>query len=140
MLTEWETSCSILFGILGEPVLTASIPGGDRKRGTVATAAKAGIKYLFTSEPTLRPWREAGVTCFGRVCLKRETPLAAVERFAGFRGFASQLAIRRCKQLVKRLIGPLYTMRSPRSLSSAGSTAPQGHPVVDPPIEKGKTS
>ena len=137
MAAEWETSCSILARILGEPVLTASIPGGDRNRGTVATAARAGIRYLFTSEPIWRPWQEAGVLCFGRVCLKNDTSAGAVERFARFRGFASRWAIRRCKQLVKRLMGPLYTSRSPRSLSLPGSTSPKAHPVADPPIENG---
>ncbi len=115
MLAEWQRSCEILAGIIGEPVLTASVPGGDMNRETIATAAEAGIKFLFTSEPTFRPWQESGITCFGRVCVKQDTPLAAVERLVRFEGFGRQMAIRRCKQLIKRIIAPIYKWRMPRS-------------------------
>lgn len=115
MLAEWQQSCEILAEVAGQPILAASVPGGDMNRQTVATAAEAGIKFLFTSEPTYRPWREAGITCFGRVCVKRDTSLVAVERYLRFKGFGRQMAVRRCKQLVKKLLAPLYRRHVPRS-------------------------
>ena len=82
---------------------------------TIATAAAAGIKFLFTSEPTFRPWQESGITCLGRVCVKRDTSLAAVDRLTRLQGFGRQMAIRRGKQFIKKLIAPIYRRRVPRS-------------------------
>jgi peptidoglycan/xylan/chitin deacetylase (PgdA/CDA1 family) len=115
MLDEWRMSCNLLGDILGAPVTTASVPGGDMDRRTVATAAQAGIRHLFTSEPTFTPWRDSEITCFGRVCVMHDTPPAAIERFIRFKGFGRQMAIRRSKQFIKRLVGPLYRRRVPRS-------------------------
>ena len=58
MLAEWRTSCVLLADILGAAVTTASVPGGDMSRRTVAMAARAGIRCLFTSEPTFTPWHQ----------------------------------------------------------------------------------
>jgi peptidoglycan/xylan/chitin deacetylase (PgdA/CDA1 family) len=49
---EWKQSVEVLSGILGQPVTTASIPGGSYSRQVAETAAEAGIRLLFTSEPT----------------------------------------------------------------------------------------
>jgi peptidoglycan/xylan/chitin deacetylase (PgdA/CDA1 family) len=108
MLREWRTSCQTLSAILGEPITVASVPGGDMNRVTVSTAAQAGIKFLFTSEPTSRPWVQHGVVCFGRLCPKRDTPLRAIERYVQFRGLAKPSLVRLCKQTVKRLLGPAF--------------------------------
>jgi len=115
MLAEWQRSCAILAEIVGQAVLTASVPGGDMDRQTVATAAQAGIRFLFTSEPTFHPWRDAEVTCFGRVCVRSNTSLADLQRFVQFKGFGRQMAIRRCKQWIKRMLAPVYRRRMPRS-------------------------
>jgi peptidoglycan/xylan/chitin deacetylase (PgdA/CDA1 family) len=111
MYAEWRTSCLELAGILGMPVTVASVPGGDMDRRTAAMAAKAGIEYLFTSEPVLAPWQVAGVTCFGRVCVMNHEPLGEFERSIRCRGYVMRRAIRLGKQLVKKLIGPLYRSR-----------------------------
>jgi hypothetical protein len=119
MLAEWRTSCALLADILGAAVRTASVPGGDINRRTVATAMQAGIKHLFTSEPTFVPWQESEVTCLGRVCIKHDTSLAAIEGFVRFKGFARQMVIRRSKQLLKRLLSPVYRRRIPGSYGAA---------------------
>ncbi len=113
MFAQWRTSCSLLADILGAPVTVASVPGGDMNRRTVAMAAKAGIEYLFTSEITLSPWQSGGITCFGRVCLMNHEPLQGLERLLRFQGYGRRRAIRAGKQLVKKLIGPLYRSRVP---------------------------
>ena len=114
MLREWRTSCETLSAILQEPITTASVPGGDMNPMTADTAAQAGIKYLFTSEPTVHPWRRSGIVCFGRMCPKRDTSLQAIDDYVHFRGLLKPLAIRRCKQTVKRLLGPIYYLRQKR--------------------------
>ena len=114
MLSEWRTSCALLAEILSVPVTAASVPGGDMDRRTIATAADAGIVHLFTSEPTFRPWRSSNINCLGRVCVRQDTSLDAIERLIRFKGFARQMAIRRSKQLLKRLLGPIYRRRIPQ--------------------------
>ena len=123
MLREWRTSCETLSAILQEPITAASVPGGDMNRMTVDTAAQAGIKYLFTSEPTIHPWRRHGVICLGRLCPKRDTSLQAIEDYVQFRGLLKPLLIRRCKQAVKRLLGPIYHRRENRRLAEGILTA-----------------
>jgi peptidoglycan/xylan/chitin deacetylase (PgdA/CDA1 family) len=48
---EWKRSTDTLSEILGEPVSLASVPGGYYSRIVAETAAEAGIRTLFTSEP-----------------------------------------------------------------------------------------
>jgi hypothetical protein len=120
MRREWRTSCEALASILGAPIRTASIPGGDMDKRTVVAAGEAGIRCLFTSEPTLHYWTYQGVTCLGRVCAKRDTPLSTVAKWARFRGFARQMAVRRLKQSVKRLIAPWYRRRTRAALGIDG--------------------
>ncbi|HMJ58349.1 MAG TPA: polysaccharide deacetylase family protein, partial [Gemmatimonadales bacterium] len=55
MLEEWRTSGDAIGEIVGAPCLTASVPGGDISRQVLESAAAAGIRYLFTSEPWLSP-------------------------------------------------------------------------------------
>ena len=114
MFAEWNTSCSLLADLLGEPIVTASVPGGDMGRQTVSAAAKAGIEYLFTSEPTLQPWLEVGIACFGRVSIDRNTDRAMLEQFIRFKGYRKRMAVRHFKQLIKKLIAPLYRRSIPQ--------------------------
>jgi peptidoglycan/xylan/chitin deacetylase (PgdA/CDA1 family) len=114
MLAEWRTSCVLLADILGAPVTTASVPGGDMNRQTVAMAAKAGIKCLFTSEPTPYAWHCEGIKCFGRVCLMSDGPQDELDQLLRFKGFGRRRAVRWGKQLVKRLVGPLYRAQMPK--------------------------
>ena len=114
MLCEWRTSCETLSAILQEPITTASVPGGDMNRMTAGTAAQTGIKWLFTSEPTVHPWKWDGVVCLGRFCPKRDTSLETIGDYVRFRGLLKPLLIRQCKQTVKRLLGPIYHHRQKR--------------------------
>jgi len=110
MLDEWKTSCRILSEILGERIVAASVPGGDINAATLASACEAGLKYLFTSEPTLHPWTRENMICFGRVCVKRNTPLRQVRQYANFEGFTKAMALRKLKQATKRILSPAYRL------------------------------
>jgi len=112
MLQEWQTSCEALSEIIQTPIVVASVPGGDMDRRTIETAGEAGIRYLFTSEPVLVPWKHGDTTCLGRFCLRRDTPLKRIEDYANFRTGPGELWLRRSKQAIKRLAAPLYTLLS----------------------------
>ena len=71
MLDEWCTSVDVLSAITGEQVRVASVPGGYFSREVAETAAAAGIKALFTSEPTAMSYRVDGCLILGRYTIKR---------------------------------------------------------------------
>jgi hypothetical protein len=99
---EWTRSCGILSDALGEPIAAASEPGGDYSSTVARTASDAGIRFLFTSEPTMRVWRVGGMLVFGRFAIQRSTApgtaagLAAGDAAARLRWLASWQARRAC--------------------------------------------
>lgn len=71
LVHEWSTSTKILSDILGEPVTTASVPGGHYARRVAEAASQAGIKILFTSEPVMTSHVVQGCVVFGRYTIWR---------------------------------------------------------------------
>lgn len=71
LLEEWSTSVRVLSEILGEPVTTASVPGGYYSRKVAGAAASAGVQTLFTSEPTMKGTWVGGCLVLGRYALLR---------------------------------------------------------------------
>ncbi|MGH9453076.1 MAG: polysaccharide deacetylase family protein [Terriglobia bacterium] len=74
LLKEWGNSIGVLSSLLGEEVITASVPGGFYSRRVAETAAACGIRALFTSEPTTRAWKVNGCWVFGRFGLVHGSP------------------------------------------------------------------
>ena len=71
ILREWTDSVKCLSDILGEPVTTASIPGGYYSQEVAEAASAAGIRALFTSEPTGRSHMVGNARVFGRYVIRR---------------------------------------------------------------------
>lgn len=67
---EWKRSTDLLAEILEEPVLTGSVPGGFYTPSVGETAARAGLKVLFTSAPTTRTHVVDGCRIVGRYTLR----------------------------------------------------------------------
>jgi len=108
MLEEWRTSCARLADLLGEPCTVGSVPGGDVSRAVFESAGTAGVRFLFTSEPWLRPRRVAGCWILGRGILKTTTLPTRVGELARFRGWARALFARRMKVLLCTLFPYAY--------------------------------
>ena len=70
---EWRRSAGRLTEILGEAVEVGSVPGGYYSREVAETAAGAGVRFLFTSEPTTRCKRVRGCLVLGRFSLRRDS-------------------------------------------------------------------
>jgi peptidoglycan/xylan/chitin deacetylase (PgdA/CDA1 family) len=68
---EWGKSVERLTQILGEPVTTASVPGGYYSSGVAESAAAAGLRVLFTSEPVTSSQVVGGCTVLGRFSVQR---------------------------------------------------------------------
>jgi peptidoglycan/xylan/chitin deacetylase (PgdA/CDA1 family) len=126
MAEEWRVSCDRLAQLLGEPCLTASVPGGDISARVLASADAAGLRYLFTSEPVLIPHRVGDCLVLGRFSVKASTPPDQVRRLARFRGWTGARVRRRLKVLATRAVPPLYRLYiRARTRAAAGPVTPQ---------------
>ncbi len=110
LVREWGDSVAALGDIVGSPIDTASVPGGYFSRAVAVAAAEAGIRYLFTSEPTTRVVTIDGCRVIGRYTLRRwHTASVAASLVAASSGARSAQWLRwNTLKLVKRLGGSGY--------------------------------
>jgi peptidoglycan/xylan/chitin deacetylase (PgdA/CDA1 family) len=118
---EWRRSLDFLSELLGEEVRVASVPGGYYSRAVAETAARAGVRQLFTSEPTERVNEVDGCLVFGRYGVQRWTsPEAVAGIVAGrFLPRRRQQLVWAAKKLTKRVGGDYY-LRARRALIDRG--------------------
>ena len=122
MVEEWRVSRDRLAQLLGEACTTASVPGGDISPEVLRSADAAGLSYLFTSEPVLRPTRVGACWVLGRFMPKAWTPATRIGDLAAFRGWRSALLVRRLKGAARRVFPRLYRQYVYRT------TRPESHP------------
>ena len=124
MMSEWRISCDRLADLLGEPCITAAVPGGDISPLVLASAGPAGLRYLFTCEPTLTAELVDGCWMVGRFSPKAATPAARIGQLARFNGWGRAMLVRRVKNFVRAALpGPYryYVQRqSQRPLAKPG--------------------
>jgi hypothetical protein len=108
MRAEWRRSIGVLTEILGEPVITASVPGGDVSRRVYESAEAEGLQFLFTSEPTTRPRLHGSMLVVGRFCPGADTRAQVVGDLARFQGWGRHLVRRKLKTALKRAGAPAY--------------------------------
>jgi hypothetical protein len=85
---EWRESVACLSDAVGAPVSVASVPGGYYSRRVGELAARAGIRVLFTSEPTANVDRVGDCMLVGRYTVRRGMPAAAIAALVGDAGRA----------------------------------------------------
>ena len=120
VLIEWQESTDRLSEILGKPVETASIPGGEYGLRVARAASAAGIRFLFTSEPVKTTWKVDDCVAIGRYTVLRRTPDETVYELASdvsTRSQRRQLQSWYAKKLVKKLCGPFYLVIRDKLLS-----------------------
>jgi peptidoglycan/xylan/chitin deacetylase (PgdA/CDA1 family) len=115
MLLEWRVSSDILSALLGEPCVTGSVPGGDSSLEVLQSASDAGLRYLFTSEPILRPYQVANCWVLGRLGVKTDHSAERIRELVEFRGWARAHFERRLKLIARLGMGPLYRLYVERS-------------------------
>jgi peptidoglycan/xylan/chitin deacetylase (PgdA/CDA1 family) len=107
---EWTRSIKILSEILGEQVDTASVPGGHYSNRVGETAAAAGVRVLFNSEPTTAVHAVLGCLVVGRYNIFRGTPSGVsgdlVSVHSGAR--SRQWLFWNIKKIAKRVAGRPY--------------------------------
>ena len=70
---EWRVSMDTLSDILGERVTVGSIPGGALSSRVSRSAERAGLRFLFTSEPVPRLWSYGHCLLIGRYTMRDAT-------------------------------------------------------------------
>jgi peptidoglycan/xylan/chitin deacetylase (PgdA/CDA1 family) len=115
MVVEWRRSSDMLAQLLGEPCDTGAVPGGEISASVLRSASAAGLRYVFTSEPVLRPRIVGGCWVLGRFCVKRSTTAADVMRLSRFQGWAGKLLVRKIKSAASRSLPAFYRFYVSRS-------------------------
>jgi peptidoglycan/xylan/chitin deacetylase (PgdA/CDA1 family) len=110
LLQEWTSSRVCLEDILGTPVETASVPGGYYSDAVGETAAEAGYRVLFYSEPTTRVRSVASCRLLGRYYLQHGTNESTAAGFAAGRWgpCLRQALLWKVKKAVKLVAGGPY--------------------------------
>jgi peptidoglycan/xylan/chitin deacetylase (PgdA/CDA1 family) len=108
MATEWRVSRAILESLLGEPCLTASVPGGDISPAALESVSDAGVRYLFTSEPYVHPERVGQTWILGRVTLKAGVSPETIRDLISFRGWQRVQLLRRLGGWARSVSPSLY--------------------------------
>jgi peptidoglycan/xylan/chitin deacetylase (PgdA/CDA1 family) len=111
ILEEWRRSIGVLSEILGEPIETASVPGGFYTRDVGEAAAQAGLKALFTSAPTTQLTSVAGCYVLGRYTLRRWSSAETAAAIAAWswRPRMTQWALYSGLNLLRTVAGDHYT-------------------------------
>jgi len=111
MRREWTRSRDVLQDVLGHPITVASVPGGYFSAVVALTAGEAGLRVLFTSEPTTRTRTHHGCIVAGRYTVRarcrddfssRIVLPPAHTRRAAWAGWNA-------KKVVKPLLGSTYS-------------------------------
>ncbi|MCL5743374.1 MAG: polysaccharide deacetylase family protein [Acidobacteria bacterium] len=107
---EWRRSAEELSEVLGEAIETASIPGGYYSRGVAAAAARAGYRFLFTSEPVTEAAHFDDCLVLGRFTARPGYPPEWFTELAA--GSQSRILRERLhwdfKKGLKRILGPTW--------------------------------
>jgi peptidoglycan/xylan/chitin deacetylase (PgdA/CDA1 family) len=120
---EWRRSVEVLGDILGDPVVTASVPGGHQSLVVARMAAAAGIRFLFTSEPVVRTREVDGMRVIGRYVVRRSTSPRVVAAVAAgaLTPRLKQLALWELKKVAKAVAGGAYLTMRERLLGRSGA-------------------
>ena len=118
---EWSRSREALTKILGEPVTSASVPGGFHSPAVARSAAAAGYKILFNSEPSSAIHTVDGCKIIGRYAIVRGTSAGTAAALAEGRLLPrlKQASIWNVKKAAKFLGGDLYLRLRSRFLAKA---------------------
>ena len=118
LIDEWTISCRVLAEIVGQPIETASVPGGFYSRDVARAAARAGIRVLFNSEPTTSVTHVDGMLILGRYNIYQGMSAAnAVSLLKSPLRRWRQAVFWNLKKVAKTFAGPAYKAMRHRILA-----------------------
>jgi peptidoglycan/xylan/chitin deacetylase (PgdA/CDA1 family) len=108
--SEWTLSKRVLEDILGDAVTVASVPGGYFSRQVAESAERAGIRWLFTSEPVATVADQGNCRLLGRYTLRRSTSPATLRSLLSPHGTGRtrQWLLWNTKKVAKVVAGSAY--------------------------------
>ena len=111
MRREWSDSRQRLEDIVDHPVTVGSVPGGYFSRAVAEAAAYAGLRTLYTSQPTTTPSLFDDLRVVGRFTIRRGHAPDMAFRFASAPPWArcSAWVGWNAKALVKPVLGASYS-------------------------------
>ncbi len=123
LFDEWSRSRRVLSEITGQDVTTASVPGGFYSTEVARAASRAGIRLLFTSEPTIHEFVVDDCRIVGRFNIYRGMSAADATRLltSPVRRWR-QAAFWTAKKAAKTVAGPVYKAVRQRLLNRAYSS------------------
>jgi peptidoglycan/xylan/chitin deacetylase (PgdA/CDA1 family) len=123
MRREWSESRDALEDLIGRAVTAASVPGGYFSPAVADAAAAAGLRVLFTSEPTTRLVFSEECALVGRFTIRRGHAPDMAKRFVLARSArCGAWAGWNAKAVIKPLLGPSYSRIADRLLATKTST------------------
>jgi peptidoglycan/xylan/chitin deacetylase (PgdA/CDA1 family) len=107
---EWSDSMKALNDMVGSALDSASVPGGYYRPRVATAAAAAGIRHLFTSEPTAAVHTESGIAIYGRYCVYRGMSAATAAGLSAghLMQTTQQKVVWKSKGLAKRVAAPAW--------------------------------
>jgi|SRR5690606_22885215 len=108
MAKEWRISKDILENILGKEIVHCSVPGGDSDLKTYESAAEAGFRYVFDSEPIIEPRFANEAEIFGRFSIKAQMTDEEFLNLLELNNLAVLQRNRKIKSAIKKLIFPVH--------------------------------
>jgi peptidoglycan/xylan/chitin deacetylase (PgdA/CDA1 family) len=119
MRREWSYSRRVLEDLLGHPVTTASVPGGAFSRTVAAAAHDAGLRLLFTSEPSTSLGSNRECAVLGRFTIRRGDGIDLARRLVLPSPWARLGAWARwnAKGVIKPVLGSQYARLADRFLA-----------------------
>ena len=84
ILEEFNACKEYLEGLIGRPVGSGSLPGGDVNEAIIGGARKAGLRRLCTSRPGVNTQRTSPLE-LRRIAVRRTTSDEAMSRYCGLR-------------------------------------------------------
>lgn len=110
VLREWSTSIRFLEDTIGCEVSVASVPYGSYAPKIATLAAEAGIRHLFTSEPTTKSYLLNSVNIYGRFAITEKTSAQNVASLIENRNMArqAQWTLWNARKLAKTVFSSAY--------------------------------
>ncbi len=110
LLEEWGASATVLADILGSPVTVGSVPGGWYSERVGRSAAAAGLRVLFTSEPVPTVRQVEGCLVVGRWAVRRgdSSATAAASACGSMVAWNRQRVAWEARKVAKRLAARPY--------------------------------
>lgn len=106
---EWKYSIKILSEIVGGKITYASVPNGDVTKQVLESAYRLGIKYFYTSEPTIKVRKFDDMGVLGRYVILNNSSSEYVLSIIESKGVRFQLLFKRkVLKIVKSILGSNY--------------------------------